>query len=364
MILKSTQEDFLVEEVLDLELKERGNYAYFILEKRNWTSLKALQYIAKQLRVNVKRFAIAGQKDRQAITRQHVSVYQISERILNSVRLKDLNIEFLGYGDNPIRLGQLKGNKFKIVARELEKPFKPFGSVANYYDDQRFGGYRPNLHLIGKDVLLGKYEDAVKGFLLYPFPGESEDYVEARTWMEKNWGTWKAQKFSRHMNYERSLVGYLANNPEDFKGALKQLPRQLFTMITQAYQSYIFNESLYRYLKDKYKGEKSYREVDYSVGKMAFVRIYEDIDWPLVGYESQLEGDIKKFVEEVMKEENIWYETFNCEIPALSSKGITRKAMVHAKQMKVGEFKEGVQDVSFFLPKGSYATVVMKSITS
>ncbi len=66
MKLKVNPEDFRVDEVLELELKERGNYSYFILEKHNWTTLKALQYIAKQLRVNVKRFAVAGQKDRRA----------------------------------------------------------------------------------------------------------------------------------------------------------------------------------------------------------------------------------------------------------------------------------------------------------
>ena len=364
MKLKESQEDFMVEEVMDLEVKDEGNYSYFILEKKNWTSLKALQYIADQLKVNVKRFAIAAQKDRQAITTQYVSAYQVTEKTLEHVRLKDINIKFLGHGDEPLRLGQLKGNKFTIVARELKKPLKPFSSVANYFDDQRFGGYRPNLHIIGKQVLLGQYEDAVKGFLLYPFPGESEDYKEARLWMEKNWGNWKVEKYSRHMTYERKIVGYLKNNPEDFIGSLKQLPRQLFTMITQAYQSYLFNESLYRYIKRKYGNEPSYREYKYTIGKMAFVNVFEDLDWPLVGSESKLDGEIKEIVEALMKEENIWYETFQCEIPALSSKGITRKAFIQANHMKVSDFKAGVQEVSFFLPKGCYATVVMKSISS
>ncbi len=88
--------------------------------------------------------------------------------------MKDLKIQFLGYGDKPLHLGQLEGNKFTLVARELQKPLRPFGAVVNYYDDQRFGGYRPNMHIIGKHVLRGEYEDAVKGFLIHPFPNESE----------------------------------------------------------------------------------------------------------------------------------------------------------------------------------------------
>ncbi len=181
--------------------------------------------------------------------------------------------------------------------------------------------------------------------------------------MEKYWGQWKKHKYTRPMTYERALVAYLAEHSEDFKGALSKLPRQLFTMITQAYQSYLFNESLYRYIKKKYGEDRSYHEVPYSIGRMAFVRVFEDLDWPIVGSESQLEGEQKEIIEQLMKEEGVWYDTFQCEIPALSSKGLTRKAMMHAKGMKVSDFKKGVQTVSFFLPKGSYATVVMKSIS-
>jgi len=363
MKLKTTPEDFIVEEVLDLDIKEEGNYSYFILEKKNWTTLKALRFIAKELKTNVKRFAVGGQKDRVGITKQYVSAYQISERTLSYIRLKDIHIHFLGYGDEPIRLGQLEGNKFTIVARELKQPLRPFAAFTNYYDDQRFGGYRPNMHLIGKEMLLSNYEQAVKLFLLYPFPEETEDNVEARTWMEKHWGTWNIHKLPKHMMQERLLVGHLAQHPEDYKGAVKALPRQLFTMTTQAYQSYLFNESLTRYLRRKYKDDPSYKEVDYCLGKMVFVRTFEDIDWPITGYESVLHGEQKEIIEALMKEEDIWYDTFNCEIPQLASKGITRKAMVHATKLQVGAFRKGVQEVSFFLPKGCYATVFMKAIS-
>jgi len=360
MIIKQQIEDFRVEEVMDLVLQEKGQYGYFILEKRNWTTLKALDFLAKQLRVNVKRFAVAGQKDRKGITRQYVSGYGLTNEMLQQVRLKDIRLEFLGYSEKAIALGQLRGNRFRIVARGLEKPLREIHSVVNYYDEQRFGGYRPNLHLIGKKVLLSEYEEAVKLFLLYPFPTETADYVAARRWMEAHWGEWNVEKFPRYLYHERTLIAYLRDHPGDYKGALKSLPRQLFTMLTQAYQSYIYNESLARYLKKKYR---QHWEVPYAIGTMVFVDAYHDIDWPIVGYKSTLHGEVQEIIEALMREEKIWYETFHSEIPALASEGLTRKAMIHVDDFRLGDFENGVQEVSFFLAKGAYATVVMKALS-
>ena len=361
MVVKQEFGDFIVEEVLDLQVQEKGNYSYFILEKKNWTTLKALDTIARQLHTTDKRFAVAGQKDRKGITKQYVSAYQVSREQLLKVKIKDIQITFLGYGDKALALGQLRGNRFRIIARYLEKPLQNIKSVPNYFDEQRFGGYRPNMHIIGKKILFGEYEEAVKLYILYPFPGETEDYVAARVWMEQHWGEWKVDMFPRYLFNERKLIQYLAQHPRDFKGALQSLPRQLFTMFTQAYQSYIFNESLSRYLKKEFT---HYTEVPYALGTLVFVDSYKDLDWPLVGYKSQLLGDMKDIVEDVMKEEGIWYETFHSEIPACASEGLTRKAFLKIEDFSLGEFKVGVQEVSFFLPKGCYATMVMKALES
>ncbi|HIH15536.1 MAG: hypothetical protein QT08_C0020G0004 [archaeon GW2011_AR17] len=359
MAIKQKLEDFYVEEVLDLHLQEKGNYSYFLLEKKNWTTLKALDALAQALHITVKRFAVAGQKDRKGITKQYVSAYDVSKEALEQIRLKDIQITFLGYGDKALALGQLRGNRFRIVARDLKKPLREISCAVNYYDEQRFGGYRPNLHIIGKKVLLGEYEEAVKLYLLYPFPGETPDYVAARKWMENHWGEWQVEKFPRYLYNERKLISYLREYPKDFKGALKSLPRQLFTMLAQSYQSYLFNVSISRYLKKSYK---QYYEVPYVLGTFVFVDSYRNLDWPIVGYKSTLLGDTKEIIEDLMKEESIWYETFHSEIPALASEGLTRKAFIHIEEFSLGAFHEGVQEVSFYLAKGAYATIVMKAL--
>jgi len=183
MIIKQKPEDFRVEEIYT-DIPDGQKYCVFTLEKKSWTSLKAVEFIAKKMKLSVKRFNIAGQKDRQGITKQYVSCADVGKGDIEYVRLKDIKLEFVKYSSEPIKLGGLDGNKFKIVVRET-KGLKKVDFVPNYYDDQRFGGFRPNLHLIGKEVLLGNYEKAVKLLLLYPFEGETEDYKEARKFMEE-----------------------------------------------------------------------------------------------------------------------------------------------------------------------------------
>ena len=350
MLIKETPEDFVVEEVLDLKLKNKGDYIYFILEKKNWTTLKAIECIANQLKIPVKRFSFAGQKDRAGITRQYVSAERVSLEKLNQINLKDIKIEFAGYSDWPISLGSLKGNNFKIVVRNLDRPLQKVDFIVNYYDEQRFGGYRPNLHLVGKNYLLGKYEEAVKLFLLYPFENETKDYVKARKRQEKEWGKWHVDRYPKYLINERKVIGYLAKNPGNYGNAFKVLPKQLFDMIPQAYQSYIWNESLAQYLREKFE----YREVEYSIGKLVFVNRFVDLDWPIIGCDSKLKGDEKRIIEMLMKKEGVWYDNFN--------KSLNRKAMVKVENFKLGLFNKQIQEVSFFLPKGAYATMVIKSL--
>ena len=350
MLIKSEFEDFIVEEVMDLKLKDKGDYTYFILEKKNWTTFKAIESIADQLKVSVRRFSFAGQKDRNGITRQYVSAERVLWDKLKEIDLKDIKLEFVGHSDIPIKVGSLNGNKFKIIVRELDKPLHKIDFVVNYYDEQRFGGYRPNLHLIGKKYLLGEYEEAVKMYLLYPFSNETKDYVKARKRQEKDWGKWHVDRYPKYSINERKIIGYLSGHPNDFKNAFKVLPKQLFSMIPQAYQSYLWNESLAEYLREKFK----YWEVNYSVGKLVFVNEYMDLDWPIIGNDSKLKEDEKKIIENLMKKEGVWYDTF--------SKGLMRKAMIKIDNFKLGSFINGEQEVSFYLPKGAYATMVIKSL--
>ena len=128
--IKQKPEDFCVEEIMSLNL-DKGDYTYFLLEKKNFNTRDALKIIAKALRINDKRFNVAGIKDKIAVTKQYVSVFKVNPERLSKLKFKNIKIKVLGKGSERLRLGQLDGNRFKIIVRNLDKQRKGVSFVEN-----------------------------------------------------------------------------------------------------------------------------------------------------------------------------------------------------------------------------------------
>ena len=118
--IKESPEDFIVEEIPLIEFKDKGSYTYFLLEKRNYNTEKALQLLSKYFNIPRKKFSHSGNKDKTAITRQYVSV----KGKINNIELKDIKVTIKGYGDEPISLGDHKENKFTINVITNQQPKK------------------------------------------------------------------------------------------------------------------------------------------------------------------------------------------------------------------------------------------------
>src|SRR3989338_883323 len=148
MKLKQIPEDFVVEEKIKLKTKKSGDYTYFFLTKKNWTTVRAIQEIAHACRTSFNRFKFAGNKDKQAITKQAISAFKIPKEVLEKVKLKDISIDFISCGDEPINLGTLEGNRFEITLRDLSKEEAQRitksqkqitkNGFANYFGEHRF----------------------------------------------------------------------------------------------------------------------------------------------------------------------------------------------------------------------------------
>lgn len=147
MRVKQIPQDFYVEEIIKLKPKKAGDYTYFWLIKTNWTTMRAVQQIARACRVSKRRFKFAGTKDKVAVTKQAVSAFKVEPETLEKIRLKDIEIKIIGKGDEQISLGDLKGNKFEIIVRDLtDKDLKDFDKrvreikrgFPNFFGPQRF----------------------------------------------------------------------------------------------------------------------------------------------------------------------------------------------------------------------------------
>ena len=138
-------------------------FCHFVLFKQNKDTMDCINLLAKKLRINPREFSYAGTKDRRATTIQRVAV-----RNTLSTRLQQLNKwlrnialgEFV-YRDTPLQLGDLSGNEFTLVVRDVSGVADAESDVndacsslrdngfINYFGLQRFGTGGAPTHEIG-----------------------------------------------------------------------------------------------------------------------------------------------------------------------------------------------------------------------
>jgi tRNA pseudouridine13 synthase len=118
--IKEAPEDFIVKEINKINLTKDGNYLICILKKTNYTTTRALEQIARNLKIPLKNIGYAGIKDKNAITEQYISIKNIAKDKIIKLNLKDIKLNVLGYSDEPIVLGKLIGNEFIITIRCLK----------------------------------------------------------------------------------------------------------------------------------------------------------------------------------------------------------------------------------------------------
>jgi len=253
--LRSSPEDFIVEE-LPLPISDpNGPYLICRLTKTNWELQRAVKEIAKRLGISHRRIAWAGTKDKNAVTTQFISIYDVTPEAVGQVHLKDITLEVVGRSQHSLILGCLAGNRFDITIRDcipedLAERVEAVTAVAargvpNYYGLQRFGVVRPVTHLVGERILKGDYEGAVATYVGRAYPRESEAVRQARTRFAETRDPRAAlADLPVQMTYERSMVNHLVANPGDYAGALRVLPPKLLSLLVSAFQSYLFNCAL------------------------------------------------------------------------------------------------------------------------
>lgn len=366
MKLKQIPTDFLVREISDIKTKGTGSHAVFLMRKTNFTTLKAIRRISEALRKRESDFSVSGMKDKDAITEQYVAASNVKKEQIERLTLKDIKLKFVGYSDERIRLASHKANSFEIIARDLEKPLTPLRYMCNYYDNQRFGGIRPNMAAVGKLILERKYERAMIEYLCKPFPTETEDHRAFRKKIEENWGKFNPALVPRYLT-EKVVIEHLAKYPDDFIGAFATLPRQISTLFIHSYQSKLFNEILAKYIEKNFENLKY---IDYCHGKLPVTTEKLDINIPLIGYDFDNKGELKDIVKEILDREDFRLALFRIDkLPYLSSRTVMRPGFVELKNFRIettneDELNKGKlkQKVSFTLPTGSFATIALKTM--
>ncbi|MFN4260723.1 MAG: tRNA pseudouridine(13) synthase TruD [Gemmataceae bacterium] len=172
--IKVQPEDFEVEEIPAYEPSGQGEFFYLWIEKRALGALYFQRELARRLGVAPSDIGTAGMKDRQAVTRQLVSVpARIGEQRLAAVDGDGIRLLRVSKHNNKLKTGHLRGNRFRILVRDgVAETAERLGplldhlrrvGLPNYYGEQRFGREGQNtaigLALLRQESLPGTAKD-------------------------------------------------------------------------------------------------------------------------------------------------------------------------------------------------------------
>ena len=393
-VIKSCAEDFQVTEVFEELHYVGGRYLVLDVEKTNWDMHHLVREMARKLCISQKRFGWAGTKDKRAVTSQRISIMNLDESDLAKINLPDLKIKVLGRTNRAVALGDLLGNSFRIIIRDMICPdpaarmagitqeIEKQRGVPNYFGVQRFGDSRPVTHKVGEALVRGKIEEAAFIYLALPFPGELPRTREAREklWVNRDIPA-ALKEFPEYLHYELAMLNFLGEHPGDYAHSFDVLSVNLKRLFVHAYQSYLFNRILSRRLAaamplhravegdvvcfakeglpNMDKVQKVTSENREAIERLAG-RGRAFLTLPIIGFETAIgEGAQGEMERAILSEEGISQENFKVlENPDLGSRGTRRAALCHVKpQIRV---EENLAELQFVLPKGSYATVVLR----
>jgi tRNA pseudouridine13 synthase len=248
---------------------------------------------------------------------------------------------------------------------------------------------RPITHIVGKYIINGDFKKAIMSYIANPIKGENEDTYKLRDELEKSHDFSKALKsYPPSLNFEKAILNKLVIDPEDFVGALKELPKNLLIMFVNAYQSYLFNRILSERIRRKIPLNKAIvgdivlpvrnNKVDYKgvlVNESNIEKVNRQVSKNhaftsglLLGSDSVFSmGEMGEIEYKIIENEKVDYRNFIIpSIPYLSSSGSRRPllAVLNKIYWKLNNDKLNgdKQDLilKFELQKGCYATSLLR----
>jgi tRNA pseudouridine13 synthase len=373
--IKQKPEDFVVSEMDRFDLSTTGAFSLYRLEKWDSGTLEAIGSLAGNWNLSRAQISFGGLKDRHARTDQVISIRGGPARNFDGSAFR---VEFLGRSHDPISRASFQANRFRITVRDLGElpdlsPLKKYG-VPNYFDDQRFGSLRgTDGEFIGRALVRGENEKALKLALASPSGEDRKKDRDLKILIRDRWGDWAGLAKDLPPLPARNVASYLAGHPGAYGFAFELLEQNLRILYVSAYQSWLWNRTLgalVRKLPDTY-------EVEYVAGKHVFYRALAPADHdrlaelaiPLLTPSQKFDGELAGITAALLQEDKVEQRQFRLKKLAKTffGKGV-RDAIIAPGGLESSsgddELNRGRRKMtlSFELPKGSYATVLLKRL--
>ncbi|MDH3695926.1 MAG: tRNA pseudouridine(13) synthase TruD [Nitrosopumilus sp.] len=357
--------DFQVTELISVKaqnsINDQNGYAVYKLKKKKIDTNHALSGIFKQKGIRLKSL---GLKDASAITEQFVCSGN-KGRTIEYFSTEKYSLEKIGFVKKPLSKKDMIGNHFKLKITGCQNglsTFTEYDKILNFYGYQRFGSKRPVTHLIGKAILQRDFKKAVSLILSFTSTYDSKENTEIREKLsdEENYEKYY-DKVPFQMDIERMVLKEMIEHGEPIR-AIRIIPVSLRRFYIQAYQSFIFNQSLSAaFLDGENLFEAQSGDVCFDshgiIGK--YVKgLEQNLALPFVGYSYYKKTRFNFQISKILEREEVSPKDFFIkEMQEVSSEGGFRQAAINCSN-----YSSHDNVVEFSLSRGSFATILLREI--
>lgn len=398
MRFKVLPEDFQVEEELreGAVSEKSGPFTVYRVRKRGVTTLEVQAQIARLLGVGQSNVVFPALKDRTAVVIQHAAVRGDGPSRLSGKGFHALRV---GRCSRPLTPTDICRNRFTVVLRDLgmgddahvrsQLELLERCGLPNYFDEQRFGSSAPGEVPIGRLILQRDVEGALRAYLTQPFAGDTREVRRFKRFASCHWGDWEVlfEAAPQPSNY-RSVLTYLRDHPTAtlspaerdmyFRRALNLITPRLLSLYLGAYQALLWNRIAARMLV-AYAGRSpsaSLMHIEVAGERLPVHRTPLEADCcdlsiPLPSHSASYNTPLlQTIVSQVLAEEGLTIADMKARVlkRAYLSKS-SRPFLVFPKGVQLGpaeadDLFPGRQKVTlaFMLPRGSYATLLIKAL--
>lgn len=335
---KQTPRDFVVEEIPLYEFSGEGEHLILFVRKKNLSTSEMIGYFARYLGIKNRDIGYAGLKDKNAMTKQYISLPKKYEEALEDFTSDNIKILSKTYHNNKLRIGHLSGNRFYIrlkkvnptSAKKIDEALKNISDrgMPNFFGYQRFGSDGDN-HILGEKIAKGDRREKnprIKKLLINAYQSHLFNlWLSRRLEINSLVESFSVEELENILNMQKSELDALKKQTHPFKVLIGDLMEhyphgRLFS----------FDGSSEDYAR--------FSNRDISVTGL------------LSGKRVKVTTDSARIIEKDYDE-------------AINADGARRFAWIYPSDIE-GRFNqvEAQYELNFSLPKGSYATVLIEEI--
>jgi len=227
---RQSARDFVVDEIPLYPFSGEGEHLVLHVRKKNLSTWQMLDIFSNHLGIKARDIGYAGLKDKNAQTKQYISILKKFEPMLENFEHEGIKILEKQYHNNKIRIGHLKGNRFFIrikkvnptSAMKIQEALKSIkkNGMPNYFGFQRFGNDGEN-YLKGKEILEGTLKE--KNRKLHQFYINSYQSYLFNAWLSRRIQisklveSFSAEELAHELSIDKSELESMKKQKHPFK---------------------------------------------------------------------------------------------------------------------------------------------------